>query len=436
MSVGVGIKGNNRIGARVEPICNNRPVPNFNAQQDLPPPDRKRPRVAVLPFVATPYQIHLARRLTSELPEAEFVFLYTDESPDQSWQLALPEEVNAVRFETGCPPVGKAGLADQRIFWRRGGILIDWMKRNHARGLVCYGHNDLGRLRLARWCGRSGVPYFLAADSNALQDRHSFLKRTLKSLYLRTFLARSSGVMVFGRRGVEYYARYGIPSSRAYTVPYGPDYALLESISEKEIESARNELGLKIARRRLVFCGRLVSFKRLDLLIQAFADIANKRPEWDLVVIGDGSERDTLQGLVPPGMTHRVIWLGFISELRRIGTVLHASDVLVIPSDIEPWGLVVNEALACGLAVVSSNVVGAAADLVHTGEMESGSNGRVFTAGDRESLDDALLDVTSPELIDGFRRNSRRVLSDYRRRSDPVEATRRALRDAGILATE
>jgi glycosyltransferase involved in cell wall biosynthesis len=392
--------------------------------------------VAVLPFVATPYQIHLAQRLTRELPVVEFVFLYADESPDQSWQLSLPEDVNTVRFESGCPPIGEARLGDQWKFWARGGMIIDWMKRNHAQALVCYGHNDLGRLRLVRWCGRNGVPYFLAADSNSLQDRHSSLKRTLKSMYLRTFLARSSGVMVFGRRGVEYFARYGVPSSRAYPVPYGPDYALLESISQSEIESVRAELGLESARRRLVFCGRLVSFKRLDLLLQAFGDIATKRPEWDLLIIGDGAERDSLRKLVPQNLAQRCLWLGFVPELRRIGAFLHVSDVLVIPSDIEPWGLVVNEALACGLAVVSSSMVGAAADLVHTGDPASGSNGRVFKAGDREALAKALLEVTSPGDIDDFKRNSRRVLAEYRHRADPVAATRRALVDAGTLASD
>ena len=119
----------------------------LNADQPLPAPTPGRPRIAIVPFAPTPYQVHLALRLTDELPEAEFVFLYADESPDQGWKIELPPNVLAAHLVTNCPPVGRGSLLGQWKFYRRGGAMIDWVKRIGADAVVCYGHNDLGRLR-------------------------------------------------------------------------------------------------------------------------------------------------------------------------------------------------------------------------------------------------------------------------------------------------
>lgn len=390
--------------------------------------------MAVLPFVATPYQLHLARRFAAEIPEAEFAFLYADESPDQGWKLELPPEITAIRFDTGCPPIDKARPGDQLRFFRRGGILRDWLKRNGARALVCYGHNDLGRLRLVRWCGRHGVPYFLAADSNALLDQPSGWKRLVKDAYLRAFLGRAAGVMVFGRRGTEYFERYGVPSSRSFYVPYEPDYARLESVRDTDVEAARRQFDLRPERRRIVYCGRLLGLKRVDVLIDAFARIAGERPEWDVALIGDGPERAALEARVPASLKGRFRWLGFQGDLKTIGAIYRCCDVLTLQSDYEAWGLVVNEAMFCGLAVATSNIVGAAAHLVREGEPEAGANGRIFPRGDAAAMARALMELSDAERIDQFKGNSAAILADYRREADPVRGMRRALASAGVVA--
>lgn len=390
--------------------------------------------MAVLVFAPTPYQHALAERLTREIPGAEFVFLYTDESPDQKWALDTPEGVTTVHFQTGCPPVAEAGLLGQVKFYRRGGLIINWMKRAGARALVCYGYNDLGRVRLIRWCGRNRVPCFIASDANARQDALGRgLRQWLKGLRLRFILPSTAGVMVFGRPGVEFFARYGVPPARAFFVPYEPDYPALARGGDDEVARVRERFGLAAGRRRVVFCGRLIPFKRPDLAIDAFVRLADRRPNWDMVVIGDGPLRDAVRARVPDPLKDRVRWLGFVGQTATIGAVYRACDVLVLPSDIEPWGLVVNEALANGLAVVTSHVVGAAAHLVREGQPAQGANGRVFQRGDVASLVAALEDVTDPARVDAFKANSPKALAEYRALADPVAGMSRALAWVGLL---
>lgn len=391
--------------------------------------------MAVLVFAPTPYQHALARRLTREIPEAEFFFLYTDEAPDQQWALSMPEDITAVHFETGCPPVAEAGPLDHPKFYRRGGRIIDWMKRAGVRALVCYGYNDLGRLRAIRWCGRNGVPCFVASDANVRMDRLGRgLKQWLKRLRLKYFLPSVRGVLVFGRPGAEFFARYGVPRDRAYFVPYEPDYDALAEGGAAEVDKVRARFGLDPARRRFVFCGRLIPFKRPDVAIDAFVKIADRRSEWDLVVIGDGPLRGAVQARVPGPLKDRVRWLGFLGESRTIGAVYRACDVLVLPSDIEPWGLVVNEAAASGLAIVTSDIPGASEHLVKQEVAPRGGNGRVVPHGDPDALAAALLEVSEPGAIDVYKANSSALLAAYRHAADPARGLRRALADAGVLS--
>ena len=101
---------------------------------------------------------------------------------------------------------------------------------------------------------------------------------------------------------------------------------------------------------------------------------------------------------------------------------------LALPSDVEPWAVVINEAAAAGLASIASDVVGAAAELVR-----DGVNGRVFPAGDRSALIVALRDVTDPANADRMKAASALVLADWRRRADPVAGLRGALQSTGVL---
>jgi glycosyltransferase involved in cell wall biosynthesis len=168
--------------------------------------------------------------------------------------------------------------------------------------------------------------------------------------------------------------------------------------------------------------------KRPELLIDAFRRIAPERPEWDLLMIGDGALRSQLVERLGVELAGRVTWTGFLDDQETVSALYRNCDVLALPSDYEPWALVVNEAAAAGLAIVCSEVVGAAAELVVPGR-----NGEKFPAGSLDGLVDALLRVTDPARIDSYRAESPIVLNEWRSVADPVDGLRRALRHIGAL---
>jgi glycosyltransferase involved in cell wall biosynthesis len=138
----------------------------------------------------------------------------------------------------------------------------------------------------------------------------------------------------------------------------------------------------------ILFCGKLQPWKRPDDALHAFmrAQLAHT---W-LVFAGDGAMREQLELLASDlGVAQRVRFLGFQNQ-SQLPAVYNASNVLVLPSDYEAFGLVVNEAMACGCPAIISDRVGAKYDLV-----QHNVTGFVYPCGDIDMLVQVLVDILS-----------------------------------------
>lgn len=389
------------------------------------------PNIAFIHITSTPYWQQLHREIARALPEVNLWSLYTTRVQDQPWELLESQDVRPVPFFSpeGTP---SGGWGKAKADARKSSRLIAWLKEHDIKGVVVFGYNDVLRLRLIAWCKANGVACFLAADSNIKNEgeRLSPAKKLIKRFAVSMIVGACSGVMPFGTSGVDYFRRYGARRDRIFPMPAGADYAMLASITADEIEAQRVRFNLDPARRRLIFTGRLVALKRVDLIVEAFSKAADERPDWDLVIVGDGPERAAIESTIPERLRSRVIFTGFVGDPRQLGALYRNCHALTLASNYEAWGLVVNEALASGLAVVTSDVVGASIDLV-----VGGYNGRTFKSGDSEDFAKALREVTNPKNIERMRAGSRAVIAAYRSRFDPIAGLRHALTAVGLLAS-
>jgi glycosyltransferase involved in cell wall biosynthesis len=379
--------------------------------------------------------LHNFRRIIKEIPEIEFFCFFTH-GPSQSWadlpwEQEYPADIRPVVFHFGEPYPDGFRLSDARLEWRKGKRMIQWLKQHQARAVIVGGYNDLARIRVIRWCGRKRIPCFISGDSNKLGDRPSGVWAIAKRLLLNNLLRSCAGVMPCGSVGKDYFRSYGVDDERMFLMPYESDFSLFQPSDRTLTERLCQTNGLAAARRRLVFGGRLVDVKRVDLLIDAFVALAPVRPNWDLLIIGDGPLRESLRNRVPSELQGRVIWKGFIEEPAMLADLYRCCDALVLPSDLEPWGIVITEAVAAGLAVVASDVVGAAYDLV-----QQGVNGILFPAGQSAPLLEALLEVTDEHKIEQFRDASPQIFRQWRAAVDPVQGLRKALTFAGVIDRE
>jgi glycosyltransferase involved in cell wall biosynthesis len=388
--------------------------------------DNQRPTLAVICNSLPPYRVHVQRRIAREM-DVNLFSLVTHEGTDRRWKFNPPSEINPVSFgleQAGC------GHAFNRAAYRKGGEVIEWLKAHRVDAVVIFGYSDATRVRVIRWCHRNGVACFVWGDSNILGDRATGPKALAKRWFVSTVLGWCTGALACGARGVAYFEKYGVPRERIFLFPNEPDYELIREVSEETIEAAKEKYKLRAQRHRLIYSGRLAEVKRVDLLIDAFVAIAPQQADWDLVIAGDGELRASLQARVPADLKDRVIWTGFLDDQKMLSALYRLSDVLVLPSDFEPWALVINEAAAAGLAIVSSSVVGAVPELVH-----DQVNGRLFEPGDLEALKRALLDAMTPVNLARYRSASPVVLENWRKLSDPVDGLRKALQFAFVRKT-
>lgn len=204
-----------------------------------------------------------------------------------------------------------------------------------------------------------------------------------KRLWRRYLFRLCAGFLTIGSRNRDYYRGHGIAESRLFPMPYAIDNRYFASIADASLpgrEALRAELGLKPGQPVLLFAGKLMPRKRPDLLATAWQRARWNGPAPALVFAGDGELREALRRQAPGA-----VFAGFRNQ-SQLPALYALADLLVVPSEREPWGLVVNEAMACGTGVIASDEVGAAHDLV------SAATGAVFRLGDADALAATLAD--------------------------------------------
>ena len=226
---------------------------------------------------------------------------------------------------------------------------------------------------VARLCKKYQKKYVLVSDGISPKKINEINKNSLK-YKLKNYVVKNSAA-IFGN---------GLASKRYYTkvFDYSEDKIYnqfltvdVEKIKElgKNKEEFRNYYRLKynipIDSEVVIFSGRLIKRKNVDLIMDSL--IGFKKVF--LLIIGDGEEKKRLSDLArQKGIDFAIT--GFIEEQEELFKMYYAGDILILPSYDEPWGLVVNEAMAAGLPVIVSNECGCSLDLVRDGE-----NGYILT---------------------------------------------------------
>lgn len=260
------------------------------------------------------------------------------------------------------------------------------LKRERFDAFLVFGWNHKSALQTILACWRRNIPVLMRGDSQ-LAARRSRTIATLKYLPYRWILPRMAAHLYVGQRNKAYLRHYGVPEEKLFFVPHCVDNAYFER-SARQAEStgtvARLRFGLGIPNDAFVFLfvGKMIpkkhpeDFLRACLNVLGLPDGANVHA----ILVGDGPLRGSLDLLARPYAT-RIHFAGF-SNQSAIPAFYRVANALVLPSDgRETWGLVVNEAFACGIPAVVSDACGCAPDM-----SDEGRTGFTYPVGDVDAL--------------------------------------------------
>ena len=370
----------------------------------------------------TPYGIHFLKRVANEITDYELKTLYSHEFSMGHWTIIIPNNINASIIGRNEYASLKLNIKSVLKECYKSIKLIHEIIKYKPSVLTILGYGSISHFIVIEFCKLFKLPCLLIADSNIKGDINKGIKKTLKTFFIKRIISRCCALLPCGSLGSMYFQKYGATANQIFWMPNEPDYASLEKITQKDIINLATSFKIPPNHRHLIYSGRLVNIKRVDLLIDAFIKISDKLAYWDLIIAGDGPLKIELKNRIPENLQHRIIWTGFIDSPHQLATLYHLSDVLVLPSDFEPWALVINEAMHVGLAIVCSDVVGAAAELVKDGE-----NGHVFKASNVTSLSEALLKTTDENQLNKYKKNSQKIIQNWRLTVDPIKGYKQAL---------
>jgi glycosyltransferase involved in cell wall biosynthesis len=197
------------------------------------------------------------------------------------------------------------------------------------------------------------VPYLIAAHGMAepWSLRHKALKKKIYTALVEGKNLRRAACLHALSRPEIGHLRTIAPGTPVCFVPNGVDLRPLQDLPPRSVlESEFPELAGKFL---LLFFGRLHAKKGLDLLAQAYAELAEEHPELHLVLAGkdDGALAPFLRRISDAGLTSRLTWAGHVTG-DRARQLWGASDAFVLPSYSEGFSMAILEALACRLPVL------------------------------------------------------------------------------------
>lgn len=393
----------------------------------------KKPiRLAILSSHPIQYQAPLFRRLAAD-PELDVLVLFCS-APGAYWDDGFKQKVE---WDVPLLDGYRWRVLPNRSPWPNQSTftgvinpaIIDEVRRHAYDAILLHGWGNITSLVAACAAIRSRLPIFLRAETSVL-GQPSGLKGYVKRALLKRAFRHVSGFLATGTHSAAFYTACGVPAERVMVAPYAVDNDFFVArLDQRALERrlVREQFRIPQSAPMLLSVGKLIPRKRPEDILRAFARVGPKYRA-ALVFAGDGELKPRLEAIVRTEGIANVTIAGFQNQ-SALTSFYAAADVFAIASSFETWGLVVNEAMCCGLPIVASDGVGATGDLV-----EHGANGFIYPAGDVAALA-AYLDrlFADPALQERCGERSFSLVQTWSY-AEGVEVIKAALRHAAAVS--
>jgi glycosyltransferase involved in cell wall biosynthesis len=371
-------------------------------------------RLAYLVTHPIQYQAPLLRRIAAE-PDIELTVLfesdfstknYIDDGFGRSiaWDVKL---LDGYRYRF-LQARREGAQGSPSFWWPLSSDLRAALRTGDFDALWVHGYNSANHLTALTLAHRNGIHTLLrdetTADGLLRSPIRSIAKRCAFALLNRladTFLAT-------GTANARHLMELGVPPTKLITMPYAVDNAhFMRRTAAVDTAAVRAKFGIAADQPLVLFSAKLIARKRPQDLLRAIAALQEERDSKPaLIMAGDGELMGELRHMARELQMSDTHLPGFQTQ-AQLAELYAAADVLVLPSERETWGLVINEAMCAGCAIVASDRIGAGADLVR-------DNGAIYPVGDIVALTAALRQILGDRnALARMQQRSREIVAQW-----------------------
>lgn len=342
-------------------------------------------RVAVVTNILPPYRVQLFERVAARANIDLRVFVASTTEPGRHW--SWPPNVPFDVVVTGARQIrrshGSVTWLDARLLAHLGRF------RPHV---VVAGGGIALSAAACLYCQYSKAYMVLWSDATEAADKP--YESPLRSRVLQILVGHAIGYIASSSETKDYFVRLGAPERAVRVSMLTTDVVWLQSETARargRRDEIREALGLDGP--TIVYVGSLTHRKGVDSLLTAFREVRRQVPVACLLLVGQTDDSAASRTLWGHATDPSIVVTGHL-EYRWLPVMLAAGDVFCFPTRRDPYGMVLAEAVAAGLPVVTTAAAGAARDLV-----TAGRNGLIVAPGDSKDLGDALVSILSSRSV-------------------------------------
>ena len=280
-----------------------------------------------------------------------------------------------------------------------GGAIVKLIKTQKYDSIIFGGYSSPSVVRAIAYCRRHGVRYYIEFDG-CFNKKDAPAKRMVKKYLLK----KAAGCFVTCEETRQYLRGMGVPDEKIFVYPFTSVYqrdVLSAPPTPAEKGELRKQFGLP-GGVLLISVGQFIHRKGFDILLRALP-----RVERDVsVLIVGGEPTEEYLSLCEQEKLTNVRFMPFLTQ-EELFLFYRCADIFVLPTREDIWGLVINEAMACGMPVISTDRCIAAEELIIPGR-----SGMIVPAGNADALAGAVNAMLSCDLAE-MGRESLAVMREY-----------------------
>ena len=268
---------------------------------------------------------------------------------------------------------------------------------------IIFGWNSIYYLKSIIYSFFYSKILILRVENNLLKKENSF-KKFFKKIFFFLFFKFFDYFLYIGKQNYQFYRRSGVTKEKLLPAPYFVDNNFFKPKNKKNNIKKKDEIVF-------IFSGKFIERKKPMDILKALNSPILKKYNYKFIFLGEGKlKKKCIEFCKKNGLTN-VIFFGFVNQ-KQIGKYYNFSDVVVMPSEYETWGLSINEAMASGCACIVSKETGCGKDLIRT--KGKNKNGLIFNCGDIDSLSLKIKNfLDNKKKISKWKKNSINIIKEY-----------------------